>query len=180
MWWFSHCLFLVSQFEEGYFFWKLFIRFVVAWRSQVLFVRRLSHWTNCGLITKRNAFLLTIPICALCRLASLKQLPWRLYGIHGQILGSRVQHSWRTKHPCDHCQPQMGKSRKGQQGWYQGFKWIGDLFRLGLVPGSFIRRRRFVFFVSLPATVTSWCLWKAVRKTVFKTHLPSATLLSIL
>ena len=34
--------------------------------------------------------------------------------------------------------------------------------------------------MNLHATATSWFLWKAVRKTVFKTHSPSATLLSIL
>lgn len=52
----------------------------------------------------------------------------------------------------------------------------GICFASVLFPVALFPQRRFVYFESLLATVTSWFLWKAVRKTDFKTLLPFAML----
>ena len=73
--------------------------------------------------------------------------------------------------------PEWVKAVKGNKDGTKDSKWIGDRFDSVWVwfPVASFRQRIFVFFGSLPATVTSWILGKAVRKTVFKTHLSSAT-----
>jgi hypothetical protein len=64
--------------------------------------------------------------------------------------------------------PKWVKAVKGNKDDKKDSKWIGDLFRFGFSPGSYIPENQFVFFVNTPATVTNLFPVKAVKRTVFK------------
>ena len=124
MWCFSHCLFLVSSFEEGY-FWKLFIRFVVGWTFTKPFwlERSFLPQTAYNLTTKRNAFLLTIPTCTDLPIGFTQttalMFVWNLRASIGSLCSIFLKNAGIRVTIAN---PQMGKSCKGQQGRYQGFQ----------------------------------------------------------
>lgn len=64
--------------------------------------------------------------------------------------------------------PKWVKAVKGNKDDKKDSKWIGDLFRLGLVPEVIFPTNQFVFFVNTPVTVLNLFLVKAVKRTVFK------------
>lgn len=65
--------------------------------------------------------------------------------------------------------PKWVSAVKGNKDDKKDSKWIGDLFRMGLVPGSYIPNKISEFSVSLPATGASSYPCVPVRRTVFKT-----------
>ena len=54
--------------------------------------------------------------------------------------------------------PKWVKAVKGNKDDTKDSKWIGDLFRIGLVKAASSQTWISVFFASLPATATNWSL----------------------
>lgn len=65
--------------------------------------------------------------------------------------------------------PKWVRAVKGNKDDTKDSKWIGDLFRLGLVPGSSSPTNRFAFCGSILATGLNWSPVNPVKRIVFKT-----------
>lgn len=76
--------------------------------------------------------------------------------------------------------PKWVKAVKGNKDDTKDSKWIGDLFRLGLVPGSFIPSKEIRILREFTRYRYKLVCMKSSEKTVFKTLLLSVTLLWIL
>lgn len=61
---------------------------------------------------------------------------------------------------------------KGNKDDVKDSKWIGDLFRLGIVPGSFVPEKTFAFSVSIPVIGQNLFRVSRVKKIAFKTLSP--------
>jgi hypothetical protein len=72
------------------------------------------------------------------RLAPWESLPGCLHGIHRKVPGFYLQHFGKWGICVVIANPKWVKAVKGNKDDTKDSKWIGDLFRIGLVKSSFI------------------------------------------
>ena len=119
----------------------MFIRFVVGWTFTKPFwlERSFLPQTAHNLTTKRNAFLLTIPTCTALPIGFTQttalMFVWNLRASIGSLCSIFLKNAGIRVTIAN---PKWVKAVKGNKDDTKDSKWIGDLFRLELVPGSFI------------------------------------------